>query len=93
MAMPFLEVRELTRRQRVSPELEKELAIRGVSQAVVYLEPSQFPPRRTEDFGDIDSCFVKDERSVAASLASASLAMTARAPRRNSRLRALAPPR
>lgn len=102
MAMPFLEVRELTRRQRVSPELEKELAMRGVAQAVVYLDPAQLPPRknvqadnprRAEDFGDLDSCFVKDERSVAASLASASLAMTARAPRRNSRQRALAPPR
>jgi subtilisin len=93
MAMPFLEVRELTRRQRVSPELEKELAIRGVAQAVVYLEPSRPLPTRTDDFGDLDSCFVKDERSVAASLASASLAMTARAPRRNHRLRALAPPR
>jgi hypothetical protein len=102
MAMPFLEVRELTRRQRVSPELEKELAMRGVAQAVVYLDPAQLPPRknvqpdnprRGEDFGDLDSCFVKDERSVAASLASASLAMTARAPRRNHRQRALAPPR
>ena len=102
MATPFLEVRELTRRNRVSPELEKEIEMRGVAQAVVYLEPSRLAPRksvqpddqrRTEDFGDIDSCFVKDERSVAASLASASLAMTARAPRRGSRQRALAPPR
>lgn len=97
MTHPFLEVRELTRRQRVSAELEKELALRGVAQAVVYLESPDLPlatsPRRGNDIGDLDSCFVKDERSAAACLASASLAMTARDPRRNHRQRALSPPR
>lgn len=97
MGMQWLEMRELTRRQRISPELEKELAQRGVAQAVVYLYPLQTRrgdnPRRGDDLGDLETCFVKDERSLSAALASASLAMTARAPRRNQRLRALAPPR
>ncbi|HTU65650.1 MAG TPA: S8 family serine peptidase [Steroidobacteraceae bacterium] len=92
-------MRDFARRERVSPELEKELALRGVAQAVVYLEPPDHAPRnafsarRGNDMGDLDSCFVKDERSVSASLASASLAMTARDPRRHHKLRALAPPR
>ena len=96
MATEWLERRELARRQKVSPELEQELALRGVAQAVVYLDLLQArrdKPRRGDDLGDLETCFVKDERSLSASLASASLAMTARAPRRNPKLRALAPPR
>lgn len=95
MGKPFLEMRELTRRHRVSTQLEQELADRGVAQAVVFMEPSSIRTRSlmlgntrgTEDLGDLDSCFVKDERSMAASLASASLAMAANPPRRGTRAR------
>src|SRR5262245_2845345 len=58
----WTEPRELTRARRVSPDLEKELARRGVAQALVYLEP----PGAPQLTGDLDSCFVKDERLVAA---------------------------
>lgn len=93
---PFLEMRELTRRRRVSAQLEQELAERGVAQAVVFLEPAAIPrrslmlaqPRGTDALGELESCFVKDERSMAASLASASLAMAANFPRRGARTRA-----
>jgi subtilisin family serine protease len=83
----------------VSVQLEQELALRGVAQVVVYLEPARPPVaagervRRREDLDELESCFVKDERSVAACLASASLAMSARASRRSHRAHALSPPR
>jgi subtilisin family serine protease len=101
MEKPFLGMRELTRRQRVSTQLEQELALRGVAQAVVYLDAPLAPQsiaqgerlRRRHDLDELEGCFVKDERSIAASLASASLAMSARAPRRGHRAHALSPPR
>jgi subtilisin len=96
MGQPFLEMRELTRRRRVSTQLEQELAVRGVAQAVVFLEPPDMTvraplrgiPRGTDDLGDLETCFVKDERSMAACLASASLAMAANFPRRGPRAKA-----
>jgi hypothetical protein len=45
MGQPFLEMRELTRRRRVSTQLEQELAVRGVAQAVVFLEPPDMTVR------------------------------------------------
>lgn len=91
----FLEMRELTRRRRVSVQLEQELSERGVAQAVVFLEPPgvsrllTVAPSRggTDDIVDLEHCFVKDERSMAASLAAASLDMAANLPRRAVRTR------
>lgn len=84
MAANTLEMRELTRRRRVSVQLEQELQARGVAQAIVFVDSSQGAAAGAAtaaaanvlsaiDDVDIVSCFVKDERSISASLSSASL--------------------
>jgi subtilisin len=92
MGRPSLEMQELTRRGRISADLEQELAVRGVAQVVVFLEPASMSGSSQagaksglDDVGVLESCFVKDDRSLAAALASASLDLAARSSRRGMR--------
>jgi len=76
---------ELARRRRVSMQLEQEIQARGVAQAIAFIDPSPdagaaaatlsaAAATRLDDIDDLAACFVKDERSITASLAKAAAA-------------------
>jgi subtilisin family serine protease len=71
-------------RSRVSPQIEREVAAQGVSQAVVFLNPpaasataSAAGLALSDQPDDLASCFVKDERSISGAIASAGVSLVA----------------
>jgi hypothetical protein len=76
------EVAAVTRRHRVSAQLESELAVQGVAQAIVFLEPAggglaAIAGPLPAALQEIQSYFVKDKRSVAAALLSSQASLAA----------------